>query len=522
MKYFTLFLLLCSIPATKAQQTNQNVSGGLVFDGEPFLAINPSNTQHLVVAWMGWKLNNQIVIKTKYSINGGSTWSPENHIPHAQASYSSADPSVEFDLDGNVYVCFIDYDNQNFTGGSIFTVKSTNGGESWGAPVEVISLSDCPGKYCIDRPWMVIDQSNSSYSGTIYITSMNANQNVVAPYNPYLTISTDGGATYGTPRFLDTINYYAGNTIKQPMPSPAVSADGTFYAMYSSYLASQSVFGHYYLAKSTNQGVTITHTSAVQIGAGMGVTDNYAKKGYLLITNPNNVQHLALLTLGQTHGDADIFMIESVNGGVNWSSPFRINQDPIGNGILQDLVWADFNENGDLAIAWRDRRSAIGTGYQVASEIWGVIRKNGQSNFSTDFLISDAPSPHDEVLEGSGNDFMCVQFVHDTLYAVWGDVRNAKLNIWLNKININNGLSVQTAIHATDFLTLSPNPASDLITIHTTTAIGAYSILDLEGTLITTGSSTNNTIDIRHLKTGFYLLGVEVNGEIYHQKFIKE
>jgi hypothetical protein len=504
------------------QTTNQNISGGLVFDGEPYLAVNPTNSQHLVVAWMGWKLNNLIVIKTKYSLNGGVTWSSENFIPHTQTGYSSADPSVQFDLDGNVFVCFIDYDNQNFTGGAIFTVKSADGGATWGQPVEVISLNDCPGKYCIDRPWMVIDQSSGPYSGTIYITSMNADQHVVAPYNPYLTVSTDAGLSYGAPRFLDTLNYYAGNTIKQPMPTPAVGADGTFYAIYSSYLTSQSPFGHYYLAKSTNQGVTITHNSALQIGTGMGVTDNFAKKGYLLVTNPNNAQHLALFTLGQMNGDADIFMIESTNGGIGWSNPLRINQDPTGNGVLQDLAWADFNENGDLAVAWRDRRNATGTGYQVASEIWGAIRKNGQSNFSTDFQISDTPSPHDVVLEGSGNDFMCIQLVADTLYAVWGDVRNSKLNIWLNKLNINNGLSVRSVIHSAELLTISPNPANDFITFNTNLPFQSATVVDLHGKTVLLSNTNAHTLDIRSLPSGVYLLGVTANGTTYFQKFIKE
>jgi hypothetical protein len=521
MKILHLFILLFSLQIIEAQTPNQNISNGVVFDGEPYIAINHNNPQHLVVAWMGWKLNNLIVIKTKRSIDGGTTWSTESFIPHTQIGLSSADPSIQFDNNGNVYVCFIDYDNQNFTQGAIYTSKSTDGGITWQTPVEVISLLDCPNKFCIDRPWMVIDNSNGLNEGTIYVTSMNANQTVAPPYNPYLTVSTNGGVSYEVPRFIDTLNFYAGNSIAQPMPAPAVSADGIFYAIYPSYLTSQSVFGHNYLAKSTDKGSTITHSSAMQSSGG-SVTDNFAKKGYLLKTNPGNADHLAFFFLAQLSGDADIYMVETLNGGANWSAPLRINQDPIGNGALQDLVWADFDNDGDLAVCWRDRRNAGAAGYQVASEIWGAIRYKDSTQFSQDFLVSNAQAPHDVVLEGSGNDFMCVQLHDDILYAVWGDVRNSKVNIWLNKIDISTGLSSLKEVYSKKYVSLYPNPTHDYFTIDSDATTIKFTLYDNQGQLIKSGKSFNKRIEISELPIGIYILSLNINGEEFHQKITKQ
>lgn len=521
MKIVFLIALIFSVQLIVAQTPNQNISNGVVFDGEPYIAINHNNPQHLVVAWMGWKLNNQIVIKTKRSIDGGMTWSTENFIPHTQVGLSSADPSVQFDNNGNVYVCFVDYDNQNFTQGAIYTSKSSDGGITWQTPVEVISILDCPNKFCIDRPWMVIDNSGGTHDGTIYITSMNADQSVAPPYNPYLTVSTNGGVSYETPRFLDTLNYYAGNSIAQPMPTPAVSADGIFYAIYPSYLTTQSVFGHNYLAKSTDQGTTITHSSALQVSGG-NVTDNFAKKGYLLKTNPGNADHLALFFLAQFSGDADIYMIETLNGGSSWSSPLRINQDPLGNGALQDLVWADFDNDGDLAVCWRDRRNAGAVGYQVASEIWGAIRYKDSTQFSQDFRISNAQVPHDVVLEGSGNDFMCIQLHNDVLYAVWGDVRDTKVNIWLNKIDIYTGSSSLNEVYSKKYINLYPNPTHDYFTIETDAATFKYTLYNNQGKLVKSGESINKKIEISELPIGIYIVSLTINGEEFHQKITKK
>jgi len=98
-----LFALIVSISI--AQPPNTNISNGLLFDGEPYLAINPTNNQNLVAAWMGIKLTNglfKVAIKTKASFDGGTTWSAVNSLPHFGATYGSADPSMAFDSPSKV------------------------------------------------------------------------------------------------------------------------------------------------------------------------------------------------------------------------------------------------------------------------------------------------------------------------------------------------------------------------------------------------------------------------------------
>ena len=88
---------------------NQNVSNGNIFDGEPYLSINPINSQHMVVAWMGYLPFSNVLIKTKVSFDAGQTWSNMNPIIHIRPLYGSADPAIEFDNSGNVYLSYIDY-----------------------------------------------------------------------------------------------------------------------------------------------------------------------------------------------------------------------------------------------------------------------------------------------------------------------------------------------------------------------------------------------------------------------------
>lgn len=155
---------------------------------------------------------------------------------------------------------------------------------SWGNPVIAISTTDCPNELCIDRPWLVVDNSGGPLDGALYVTSMNANQpTIVNPlYNPYLAVSTDGGSSFNTPRFLDTLGYYSGNQITQPMPTPAIGADGRFYAIYPSYETSQSVFAQYIMARSDDAGATLSHNVTHQ--AASGLSSQLAKKGTVVIS----------------------------------------------------------------------------------------------------------------------------------------------------------------------------------------------------------------------------------------------
>jgi beta-xylosidase len=112
-------MLLSTISMVSATAQNILVSSGNIFEGEPYLAVNPQNEQHLVAAWMGFQFNQKIVIKSVVSLDGGSTWSAPVWQAHQQTGNSSADVSLGFDLNGNLYMAYIDYDNVNFANGAV-------------------------------------------------------------------------------------------------------------------------------------------------------------------------------------------------------------------------------------------------------------------------------------------------------------------------------------------------------------------------------------------------------------------
>ena len=133
-----------------------------------------------------------------------------------------------------------------------------------------------------------------------------------------------------------------------------------------------------FLVSSDNGGVSLTHSLVNQ--ASQGFSETSTKKGPLLIASKNNPSHYAFLQLSETEGDLDVFLMETFDAGISWSGMIRVNDDQIGNGVLQDLVWADFNESGDLVVCWRDRRNG-GIGFESDSDIYAAVKFNGSSVF---------------------------------------------------------------------------------------------------------------------------------------------
>lgn len=432
----SIFLSLFIISIGYSQPANTNLSNTLVFAGEPYLAINPVNPQNIVVAWMAADLSTGFIvaIKTKVSFDGGTSWGNQVIHPHMGTKWTSADVSIQFRRNGTLYINYID-SHQNPDSGGVFISHSLNGGITWSSPTESFNImTDDPTKIPLDRPWLSVDNSSTVNDGIFYVTTKPAPW-IPAPNRPYLKSSADSGLVWSPWRYVDTLNYLVGNNIQAPMATPATSADGALCIAYPSYLFSQSPYGKILFAKSYNRGSTFTHNDLlVNFPA---VADTNYKLGYTLEANPGDANQLAYAFVGKFYGDPDIFVTASNNGGTTWSTPVRVNDDSLANGVGQDLVWISYQKNGDMLVTWRDRRNGTGTGFFQPSDIYCSVSKDNGASFLPNIRLSSVTAPFDSVLIKNGNDFMSCALVSDTVYAAWSDVRNTKLNIYFAKTPVN-------------------------------------------------------------------------------------
>jgi hypothetical protein len=520
MKHLFTLLLVIFILNVSAQ--NSNVSNLATFEGEPYIAINPTNNNNIIVAWMGFVVGNGtgLTIKVKSSFNGGVTWSNAVNLPHLSPNFKSADVSMAFDGNGTAFLSYIDY-REAPDSGAVYLTKSTNGGTTWSTPISVITAQADGTKTPIDRPWIAIDNAGN----TIYITTKPAPWKP-APNRPYFISSNNGGVSFKTWRYIDTTNYLVGNVIAAPMATPAI-AGSTLIAAYPSYLASQSVFPRYLLAKSINGGNTFTYTTILNQTSNAAFNDS-AKANYKLLANPTNNNHYVFIIIGSVSGnDLDVLLTESFDAGNTWSAVKRINDDAQSNGKMQDLMWSSFDVNGNLALTWRDRRNAIGTGYAKASEIYGTYRVNGTTAFLPNFKISNVLENYTNLLAKSGNDVMCMELNNDTIHATWGSTRDGSLDIWYAKIYAKTGNVTSTNLIDSEALQIAtfPNPTHDILNIALTNnaLMNGIELYDLAGKLIYTASACNinkTSINVANLAKGTYTLTIKKESNYLTKKII--
>ncbi len=512
MKRFLIILLFLMALCGLGFAQNTNLSNGAVFDGEPYLAVNPANPQHVVAAWMGYSFGSLLGIKTIVSFNGGKTWSAPAMLPHFSPAFHSADPCMVFDNAGTLFACYIDYRETPDSGG-IYITKSTDGGLHWAFLSKALDLRADGLKAPIDRPWLTINPVNNH----LYITSKPAPW-VAAPNRPYFIASIDHGLNWSSWRHIDNSGFLVGNFIQAPMAAPAVSPDGAFHCMYPSWVVSQNLLPGYIHAKSLDDGTTFTYNGAYYTSPGTG--DTLAKAGGHFECDPLDALHLTFVFPESKYGDFDIFFIESHNDGVTWSAPQRVNSDAQGNGKMQDLVWSSFDAQGNFVIAWRDRRNSPGTGYTTSSEIWGTMRWKDSVNFSRNFRISDTLAPYQHVLSLNGNDFMALAVADDTIHAAWGDTRNGYLNIWYSRLDMHtlNSTGISNIVHdPMPDIRIYPNPGNSVFYLRGSRVMDV-TIYDEQGKLVREQKSHGSTtqIDLSEQPSGIYFLYIKTGvGNVY-------
>jgi hypothetical protein len=511
--------IVCSLHI-KSQIADIPINPNSTWNGEESLAIDPTNPNHLVVAWMKYiflPAPASVMIATSSSTNGGLTWSTPVNIPHNKPYWTSADPTLVFKNDGTLYLGFIDSNNAKDSA-AVFVTKSTNGGTAWGPLSKVVDYNDSP-DLIFDRPWLTIDNSGGPYNGYLYLVSMSYKADPL-PHHVYLTRSTDGGTTWGSHILVD-------NTIPlgpslQAMGVPTVSKDGRLYIVYLSYNPAQSLFPRFIYALSTDGGSTLTN-SVILTGVGTSITnDTLLQYSYKLDANPTNSNNLIFTYVDKSNSDYDIYSANSNNGGGTWSTPIRVSSDALNNGNNQDMLWANFSTTGKYAATWRDRRANSGAQNQPY-KIWGSYSGDGGNSFSSNFQISQTDGPLQIPIDGV--DFLgCV--LNDTIvYASWTDKRNTTSNqLFINKFKLSTITSISQLQLSKNGIKLFPNPNTGEFTLEFDKAIPRQiEVIDVAGKLVHSANCNVNSTRI-HLKLvpGNYFAKISENNKVTTIPFVIE
>jgi hypothetical protein len=300
---------------------------------EPAIAVNPVNPNNIVASWIQGPIQNIIAA---VSLDGGRSWQ-QVPIPLTLCSggqfVGAGDPWLSFAPNGDLYA--VNLAGPTLPARGAFVNKSSDGGLHWSVPVMVPATTNT----LPDHPTITADRTDARFAYAAWHSSADKSQ-IPAVF----TRTTDGGLTWEPARI-----------IFQPAPHNFVDinqifvlADGTLVDLFIAYYEpgpkqppkTQNIA----VLRSTDKGQT---WSAPVYGP--AVTPTFQPNGSNGTIDPETGQFLHdpgdPAFAQDTHSGAlyavwedarfssfqynDIVFSMSMDGGLSWSNPIRVNQTPL-------------------------------------------------------------------------------------------------------------------------------------------------------------------------------------------------
>ncbi len=326
---------------------------------EPSIAVDPNNPSRIAIGWRQFDTvaSNFRQAGWGYSANGGQTWTFPGKL---DAGQFRSDPVLDFDAEGNFFYCSLRSDFNSIV------FKSTDGGATWGPSVFA---------YGGDKQWITIDRTGGQGHGNIYQAWSTAGN----PWEPnQFNRSVNDGVSFQAPVLLPP---------QQVWGTLDVAANGTLYVSGVGNIGTDDFWvSRSITAKSSSAVPTFTSVN-VSLGGTIGFSGGPNPGGllgqvWIAVDRSNGptAGYVYVLCSVTPPGDPmDVRFIRSTDGGVTWSAPVRVNDDPFGNGAWQWFGTMSVAPNGRIDAVWNDTRN---TGLVNHSQLFYSYSSDGGVTWS--------------------------------------------------------------------------------------------------------------------------------------------
>ncbi|MFO7676334.1 MAG: sialidase family protein [bacterium] len=327
------------------------------------------------------------------STDAGRTWLAENIIIR-QGNRFACYPDLKVARDGTIHLVFTD--RIDGSKGNIRATRSTDGGATWSAPVQV---DDSPSRVDIGWARLALDTADNLFCA--WTDKRGAFLRV------YSDVSTDGGATWGTDARVDddtvSFNCYPPDAWVQPGSNDhLVVADAPVRGP-----SGIVIHSHFY--RSTDAGRT--WSPGVQLDTFSGVCRQphvVADAGHVITDYTGNGYVNQSVTMARTFFEA----------GDSWGPQVLITE--------LDTIYSSFTNGAKLAIdlsgtvhtalQFCNRQSFVYDVYYCRSDDHGLTWS--ERELVNDAVAADQWDP-DIAVDADGS-----------AYVVWQDMRNPKAQVW--------------------------------------------------------------------------------------------
>lgn len=431
-------------------------------NNEEQVFICPTDSNIIIANWRDFRTGYR-QIGVGRSIDGGQTWTDSLiSVDMQYFNFSSwqSDPTMAVDRLGNFYMSALDFLSAGGPGSSVIAFyRSLDKGVSWEGPY---TPDPPPGSAFEDKQFITVDRTGGPYDGNLYCAWARFYE---GPNRIMFVRSTDGGVTFddsvmiGPPQGSTACGtgYDAGQ-----FAIPIVGADGSVHVFWmGSSLDSGVVCDFRTMIKhriSTNGGVSFGPERLVQEVTGYmtaaGSINTYSMPvGDVDISGGvhHGNMYLAFSTIGPEGGLSDVDFIRSTDGGLNWSSPLQINDDPQSHLNSNFHPWMIVNEDGVIICVFYDERFDPN---HYNFDLLAAYSFDGGVTWTSNHRISSASSspgsardiPLEEPIvqvpikgqpalvmspqAGKIGEYIGVTAFHDKLNAVWTDTRDGNQEVY--------------------------------------------------------------------------------------------
>jgi hypothetical protein len=364
-----------------------------------------------------------------FSYDFGSTW---GGTVQGAGGGNSGDPATAIGLSGRQYVGFI---HNNYGQG----VAYSDNGTTW---TSVQAGTSPGGGGMLDKNHLWIDNSPTSpYAGNVYdawTAFGNSNDSDIE-----FVRSTNNGISYSTHKNVSSAvnagSHCQGVNI-QTGPNGEVYV---IFSIYDGWPTDETSIG---MARSLDGGATFTPATRI-ISNIKGIRNTGVSKNQRVNSFPsaavdleNGNIYVTWTNCGipgiNSGADRDIYMIRSEDQGTTWSTPIRVNQDPIGMGKKHYFPWITCDpETGALSTIFYDDRNVGGS----QCEVYCANSFDGGDTWE-DFKVSDVsftPTPIPGLAGSYMGDYLGISARGGKVYPVWCDTRSGHVMTYVSPYETN-------------------------------------------------------------------------------------
>ena len=348
----------------------QNITGDAA--NEPSICVDPTNPAKMAI---GWRQFNSVASNFRqsgwgYTTNGGVSWKFPGVLEN---NVFRSDPVLASDETGQFFYLSL---LQTFFDDMW---RSLDGAQTW------MRLASATGG---DKQWFTIDRTNSTGHGFQYqIWSTSGNNYGGRQFSR----STDGGFTWMNP--INIPNSPAWGT-------PDVDANGTLFIGGVNFNTGQIWCVRSSNAKNGAITPTFDHSTAVNLGGDIDISEPINPEGLvgqLFVaadrsgtSSNNNVYMLAsVLPTGFGTG-SDVMFVRSTDGGLTFTAPKRINDDPINHAKHHWMSTLAVAPNGRIDVVWLDTRNAANN---TDSQLFYSFSTDAGNTWSPNVPVSNPFNP---------------------------------------------------------------------------------------------------------------------------------